>query len=430
MKGIFHHPDGALRTTWIVTGGAVLVLAGAILLSTCSASHSPTHSALQPTRASAQSSTQYTPAASAPGCSLMHDNEDPPAGAADEFMTNWSKHCVPYSDIISGGPAKDQIPSLDAPKFIGVDAANAWLSPVEPVIFIQIGNDARAYPIQIVIWHEIVNDTVGGVPLVVTFCPLCNTAIAFERTVGGRKLNFGTTGRLRYSNLLMYDWQTESWWQQATGQAIAGDLTSTQLVAHPTTIISWAEFKANHQDGLVLSRDTGYKRPYGQNPYPGYDNINTSPFLYQGPQTPGILPQLARILAVTTGGAVTAYPFDVLKQSQLHAVNDTVGGTAIVVFWTPGTASPLHSSTTADGQDVGSATAFASTVDGTVLTFTTSANGATFVDTQTGTAWNPFGRAISGPLAGRMLTPVQSVNAFWFAWVAFRPDTRVYHSHP
>jgi Protein of unknown function (DUF3179) len=424
MKPSFHPPNlpklpklpnAPSRTKWIVTGGAVLIVVGALALS---ARTSP------PTlRPVGSSSLPYTPAASAPGCSLIHDNANPPPGATVEFKTDWSKHCVLYSDIISGGPVKDQIPSLDAPKFMSVNAANAWLKPVEPVIFVQIGNDARAYPIQIVIWHEVVNDSVGGLPLVVTFCPLCNTALVFERTVNGRELDFGTTGRLRYSNLLMYDRQTESWWQQAIGQAVVGDLTGTQLVAHPTAIISWAAFKADHPDGLVLSHDTGFARPYGQDPYPGYDNINTSPFLYQGPQTPGTLPQLARILAVTNGSAVTAYPFDVLEQ--VHVVNDGVGGTAIVVFWTPGTSSPVNGDTTADGQDVGSATAFARTVDGKTLTFI--AKGANFIDSQTGTTWDPLGRATSGPLVGQSLAPVQSVNAFWFAWVAFRPDTRVYH---
>lgn len=427
MKFTFHLPDGPIgrsRATWIVTGGVMLIIVSAIVFSTRGAVVHPTETSVQAQATAGSHSQPYTPAASAPGCTLIHSNESPPPGTGVEFKTNWSKHCIPYSEIVFGGPVKDQIPSLDAPRFIGVDAANDWLKPAEPVIFVQVGSDARAYPIQIVIWHEIVNDTVGGVPVVVTFCPLCNTAIAFERTVHGRVLDFGTTGRLRYSNLLMYDRQTESWWQQAIGQALVGDLTGTQLVAHPTTIISWAEFTADHPEGQVLSRETGFDRPYGQDPYPGYDNINSSPFLYQGPQTPGTLPQLARILAVTNVGAVTAYPFDILKR--MHVVNDTVGGTAIVVFWTPGTSSPVDGDTIADGQDVGSATAFARTVDGRVLTF--SANGANFVDTQTGTIWNPLGGAVSGPLAGRSLTPVQSVNAFWFAWVAFRPDTRVYHS--
>src|SRR6266498_5387146 len=126
-------------------------------------------------------------------------DEPPPTRAKNEFKTNFSKHNVPYSEILSGGPPKDGILALKDPKFVSVSEAEAWLKPVEPVILVQIGEDAKAYPIQILIWHEIANDTVGGEPLVVTFCPLYNTAIAFKRTVNRQVLDFGTTGRLRYS---------------------------------------------------------------------------------------------------------------------------------------------------------------------------------------------------------------------------------------
>ncbi|MDQ4106365.1 MAG: DUF3179 domain-containing protein, partial [Actinomycetota bacterium] len=156
-------------------------------------------------------------------------DKEPPAGAGREFETDFSRHSVPYSEIRSGGPPKDGIPAIDEPRFVGVAEADRWLETREPVILLRVADKVRAYPIQIIMWHEIVNDTVGGVPVAVTFCPLCNTAIAFERTVEGRELDFGTTGRLRFSNLIMYDHQTESWWQQATGEAIAGELTGKQL---------------------------------------------------------------------------------------------------------------------------------------------------------------------------------------------------------
>ena len=139
--------------------------------------------------------------------------------------------------------------------FISVSEANEWLKNREPVVVVQVGDDARAYPIQILIWHEIVNDTVGNEPLIVTFCPLCNTAIAFKRTFNSTVLNFGTTGRLRYSNLIMYDRQTETWWQQATGDAIAGEHTGAQLEFYPASMISWSDFKELHPNGKVLSRD-------------------------------------------------------------------------------------------------------------------------------------------------------------------------------
>jgi len=238
----------------------------------------------------------------------------------------------------------------------------------------------------------------------------------------GQVLDFGTTGRLRYSNLVMYDRPTESWWQQATGEAIAGEFTGQQLVFRPATIIAWEEFKANYPDGNVLSRETGYTRSYGSNPYVGYDNINNSPFLYRGPQTPGVLPAVARVLTVDLNGEAVAYPFDILQN--LGVVNDAVGDEQVVVFWQPGTASALDAGTIAGGRDVGAAAAFSRQIDLQELIFIY--QGGRILDEQTGSQWDVFGRAVGGELAGARLDPVVSVNHFWFSWAAFKPETRIY----
>ncbi len=275
---------------------------------------------------------------------------------------------------------------------------------------------------QILIWHEIADDTVGGVPLAITFCPLCNTAIAFERTVDGRVLDFGTTGRLRFSNLIMYDRQTESWWQQAGGDAIAGELAGRQLRFHPATIVSWADFRHAYLDGKVLSRDTGFSRDYGHNPYAGYDDINQSPFLYRGPATRGPLPAMARVLTVRLNGEAVAYPYDPLKK--VKVVNDAVGGQWVAVFWSRGTASALDKDAIASGRDIGSAIAFSADLDGQRLIFRS--EGERIIDRETDSEWDLLGRAIAGNLAGRHLVPVLSVNHFWFSWAAFKPDTRIY----
>jgi hypothetical protein len=349
-------------------------------------------------------------------------DEPPPARAQSEFKTDFSKHSVRYSEILSGGPPKDGIPALKDPQFVSVSEADTWLKPAEPVILVQVGDDAKAYPIQILIWHEIANDTVGGEPLVVTFCPLCNTAIAFKRTVNGKVLDFGTTGRLRYSNLIMYDRQTETWWQQATGEAIAGELMGTQLEFYPATIISWQDFKISFPESKVLSRETGYLRDYGHNPYIGYDDVNNPPFLYEGPSTPNQLPPVARVLTIDLNGEAVAYPYETLEK--LGVVNDTVGGEDVVVFWQAGTASPLDSGSTASGRDVGTAAAFSRELDGQTLSFTLSRGKIT--DEQTNSEWNVLGQAIAGELKGKQLTPVVSINHFWFSWAAFKPETRIY----
>lgn len=355
-------------------------------------------------------------------------DQRPPAGAAREFRTDFSRTIISYDEVLSGGPPKDGIPAIDAPQFVRVDEADEWLEAVEPIVRVQVGDDARAYPLQMLTWHEIVNDTVGDLPLTITFCPLCNTAIVFERTVDGQVLDFGTTGRLRFSNLIMYDRQTETWWQQATGEALAGELTGAQLAFYPGEIIAWEDFQASHPDGQVLSRETGYNRNYGRNPYLGYDDVSNTPFAYQGPPTPDALLPMARILAVELHGDVVAYPYETLQA--VGVVNDTVGTSGetseIVVFWEAGTASALDAGSIAEGRDVGTANAYRRVLDGQTLTFVQ--EGDAFVDEQTGTTWNARGRAVEGDLAGATLEPVVAVNHFWFSWAAFKPDTRIYQT--
>lgn len=357
-----------------------------------------------------------------PSLPALLSAESPPRGATSEFSTDFSKHTVSYSEILSGGPPKDGIPAIDEPVFVDVAEADSWLEPVEPVILVEVGNEARAYPLQILIWHEIVNDTLGSLPLALTFCPLCNTAIAFERTFEGQVLDFGTTGRLRYSNLIMYDRQTETWWQQANGEAIAGQYAGLQLEFYPAVIISWKEFMTAHPDGTVLSRETGFSRSYGQNPYTGYDDVNIPPFLYDGPQTPGVLPPVARVLTVDLSGEAVAYPYETLEK--IRVVNDSVGGQPIAVFWASGTASALDTGSIASGRDVGSAAAYSRVLDGLDLRF--DFVDGRIIDQQTRSEWNVLGQAIAGELMGKQLPPVVAINHFWFSWAAFKPDTRVY----
>ena len=411
---------------WLGAGLFVLVLAAcAPGLAGTSPEATPatdaTASTVTPTAADAQPIAASSPTSTTPA--LLP--EEPPPGRADlEFSTDFSKHTIPYSEILSGGPPKDGIPAIDDPKFVSVNEADEWIKPQEPIILFQNGDEIRAYPLQILIWHEIVNDTVGDLPVTVTFCPLCNTAIAFDRELDGQVLDFGTTGRLRFSNLVMYDRQTESWWQQASGDAIAGELTGSQLRFLPAPTISWEEFKTTYPEGQVLSRDTGFSRSYGRNPYTGYDDVNRPPFLYQGPETPGTLAPVARVLTVDLNGEAVAYPLAVLQE--MPVINDTVGGAPIAVFWTSGTASALDADDIASGRDVGAANAFSRELNGQTLSF--SLDGDKISDDQTGSEWNILGQAVSGDLAGSQLESIVSINHFWFSWAAFNPDTRVYQS--
>ncbi len=337
------------------------------------------------------------------------------------WNTDWTRHTIAYDEILSGGPPRDGIPSIDNPTFVELDAATSWLADNEPVIALEINGEARAYPIQILTWHEIVNDSLGDIPVAVTFCPLCNSAITFDRRFQDQVFEFGTSGLLRNSDLIMYDRTTESLWQQFTGEGVVGELAGEMLTFIPSSLISFADFRDAYPEGTVLSQDTGFGRNYGQNPYAGYDDINQSPFLFDG-DSDGRLRPMERVVTVSLAGADIAYPLTILTESGV--IYDTQAGQDMVVFLVLGTASALDDRSIASGRDVGATGVFDPTVDGQVLTF--QRQDKTFVDDQTGSSWNIVGQAIDGPLAGAQLTPIVHADHFWFSWAAFRPDTVIY----
>jgi hypothetical protein len=335
--------------------------------------------------------------------------------------TDFSKTLVDLNEIQSGGPPKDGIPPVDNPEFDSVAEANKWLDAREPVVVVSAGGQVKAYPLQILTWHEIVNDQVGDTPVSVTFCPLCNASIVFDRRSGGEVLDFGTTGNLRKSDLVMYDRQTESWWQQLTGQAIVGEKTGTVLERVPASIVAYQDFRDAYPAGPVLSRRTGHYRSYGNNPYRGYDSVEDQPFLFFDPVDKR-LPPMERVLNVSIGGEHKLYPFSVFKSNPV--INDEVGGTPVVVFSRQGTLSVLDGSVIADSREIPSATAYDRRLDGRVLDF--EMRDGHMVDRQSGTRWNLFGTATEGDLAGRQLTAAGAGVHFAFAWLAFNPDSVIY----
>ncbi len=338
--------------------------------------------------------------------------------------TDFSLTSIDLGEIMSGGPPKDGIPPIDSPNFDSVESASDWVSPKEPVIAVKIGRVYKAYPLQIMTWHEIVNDEVDGVPVSVTFCPLCNASIVFDRRHEGQVLDFGTTGLLRMSDLVMYDRQTESWWQQFTGSAIVGDYTGSTLKRIPSSIISFQAFAANAPEGRVLNRDTGRMRPYGQNPYPGYDDIDSNPFLFRGPTDQRLKP-MERVLGITVDGHSRIYPFSQLKDRSI--VEDTVGGVHVVVVNSGQLASALDQREISNSRQVAQVNAWArQSEDGTALNFTME-NGL-LKDIETDSTWNDLGVAVSGPLMGQHLRAVDSGVHFAFAWLAFNPETSIYQN--
>ena len=226
-----------------------------------------------------------------------------------DWQTDFSLHTVPFDEITSVVP-RDGIPAIDKPAFISPKQAEAWLGDQEPVISFVLNGDAKAYPLQILTWHEIVNDEVGGTPVAVTFCPLCNSAIVFDRRLNEQLFDFGVSGNLRNSDLIMYDRQTHSWWQQFTGDAIVGELSGERLEILSATITSFEDFKVAYPEGKVLSRQTGFSRDYGQNPYAGYDRADNPPFLFDGDTDGRLLPK-ERVVAVTIDDVNAAFPYRV-----------------------------------------------------------------------------------------------------------------------
>ena len=194
--------------------------------------------------------------------------EDTASALEDPRHPSFAEPLLDPDLVVSGGPPPDGIPAIDEPTFQRADQVG-WLEDEEPVLSLTVGEETRAYPLQVMTWHEIVNDTVDDVPVAVTYCPLCNSGVAFEREVDGRVLSFGTSGMLYADNLVMYDRQTESLWPQLTGQAAIGALTGQQLVAIPMGVVAWTDFRDANPTALVLTRDTGFDRPYGSNPYVG-----------------------------------------------------------------------------------------------------------------------------------------------------------------
>ncbi|SOE08859.1 uncharacterized protein DUF3179 [Hoeflea halophila] len=270
---------------------------------------------------------------------------DPDRWRSEGWKTDFSQFAIDFDSIMSGGPPRDGIPSIDDPAFLPVSEASG-LDPKEPVMALTIDGQARAYPLRIMIWHEIVNDTLAGRPIAVTYCPLCNAAIVFDRVVDGAETTFGTTGKLRNSDLVMYDRETESWWQQFTGEAITGARTGTQLEIIPSQLISWQDFKDRHPGGEVLVPNNPGFRDYGRNPYAGYDS-SAVPFLYRGPMPEGISP-LSYVVLVRDGPKPMAVALDRLRRE------GSVEHNGIDIAWVPGVRSVLDTANIGEGREIGS----------------------------------------------------------------------------
>lgn len=321
------------------------------------------------------------------------------------MITNGLKHIVPLDKIKSGGPPKDGIPSIDNPKFAPVSESQ-FVPDTTFVIGLDINGEKRAYPLFIMVWHEIVNDIVGGVPVAVTYCPLCFTNQVFERVIDGKEVEFGTSGKLYNSNLVMYDRLTDSYWSQALGVAITGELTGYELKRIPFDVISWADWKTLHPDTLVLTTETGHIRSYGVDPYGDY---YTDPrILFPVEHEDDRMHPKELILGFHESDVYKAYKQDDVESAIV--INDIFNNKPMMLV-------SLFS---------GDSRAFDRTVNDKVLTFDFVDN--VIIDLESKSKWNYDGVATSGSMEGIQLVRLPFNPGFWFQWVAFHPDTEVYES--
>ncbi len=338
------------------------------------------------------------------------------------WKTNRTKHTVPLKEIkvIVG---KDQIPPIYNPNFWSVKEASKTYFKHEPVIALEVEGEAKAYPLSILMYHEIVNDDIGGIPIIATYCPLCNAAIVFDRRVQKdgktQTLTFGVSGMLRNSDMVMWDHETESWWQQITGEGIVGNYAGTDLELLPSLLISFEQFATSYPEGLVLSTNTGAFRSYGSNPYVNYDS--SKPFLFRG-KTDSRLPAMERIININISGQDFIYPLSIIEQKGV--INDSPNGNNVVLFFQKGVKSAMDKSEIKYSRDVGAVTVYSPVLNGEILTFTV--KDKVIKDTKTSSTWSITGKCIAGALSSEQLQPIIHGNHFAFAWLAVKPESQIY----
>ena len=345
---------------------------------------------------------------------LSKENLLPSSLLIGQSNAQLQKHIVPLDQIASGGPPPDGIPSIDKPKFVTVqEAGNNFLSDSDLVLGVNINGDTRAYPLLILVWHEIVNDKVGGIPVAVTYCPLCFTNQVFNSTVGNNQiLQFGTSGKLYNSNLVMYDRTSKSLWSQALGEGIVGKYAGQKLQRIPFDIAYWKDWKQLYPSSKVLSKDTGFSRPYGADPY---DDYYTSGQLYFPVSNHDDRLELKEKVIglvddVEGKGQYKAYKLQQIETRKV--INDEINGKPITLF-------SLHPAMVRAYHRI--------VVEGKVLEFEYNNNSNNKItDKQTGTEWNFDGEAVNGTLKGKHLTRLPFDEGFWFEWVAFHPQTAIY----
>jgi hypothetical protein len=346
------------------------------------------------------------------------------------WRTDTTRHSVDLSEITLVLP-KGSFPKIDYPGFMDKKEGLQSFFPHEPVIAVEYGGEAKAYPLNMLTVHEISNDVLGGIPILATYCPLCNAGVVFDRRllVDGTEqvLEFEVSGMLRKSDMVMLDTKTESLWQQFMGEAIVGSHTGSMLKVLPSLIISVEEFFTRYPEGKILSNRQGNKeleQHYGQNPYVGYDASGASPYsrFFAPEDVDSRLPAMERVIDIEVKGNYRIYPFSAIAKKGV--LQDRFRGLDLVFFHGGETVSILDQKDISQSRTIGSVTVFSPLVDGKVLRF--KKKGKHYRDEQSASTWDITGRCIKGSLQGTQLAIIPHSNHFAFAWLAFFPDSEIY----
>jgi len=345
------------------------------------------------------------------------------------WKTDTSKRIVDLKEITVVVP-RNTFPKIDYPKFIGKEKGLTEFFKHEPVISVAINGEAKAYPLNILTMHEISNDSLGCIPILPTYCPLCNSSVVYDRRLKhkGKEylLDFEVSGMLRNSDMIMTDKQTETWWQQLMGLGLVGELADVELNVIPSLVVSVEDFFSRYPNGEILSPKTGTasQKRYGTNPYENYDDEHNKPFerYFNHTKLDTRLSPMERIIDIKGRDGYKVYPFSVIAKEGV--INDFYDGRNIVIFYKKGTVSILDKKEIAKSKDIGSATVFLSELEGRILTF--GKIKGEFVDKETKSIWDITGKCIRGQLKGKELMPEIHSNQFAFAWFSFHPESEIY----
>ncbi len=345
------------------------------------------------------------------------------------WKTDTLKHSVPLSEIQIVLP-KGSFPTLDNPKFVNKPEGMQMFFAKEPVIVIEINGFAKAYSLNILTMHEIANDELGGKSILVTYCPLCNSGIVYNRVLNfnGKKetLEFEASGMLRNSDMVMLDRKTETLWQQLMGTAIVGTYDKAELEMLPSIIISVEEFFARYPKGQILSKKTGFtevEKRYGYNPYKKYDEKeNPLERFFNSDKVDKRLPAMERVVDIENDEDYKIYTFKSVAKKGV--INDVFKTNKVVLFYKSGAVSVLDEKDISASKNIGSVTVFKAVLEEQHLTF--KKRKGIFIDNETNSKWDITGYCYTGKLQGKQLQIEQHSNHFAFAWLAFHPESKIY----